>query len=110
MCHLGSEDEDEEEDEEDEGNVKRVGEGKKVKQEKKSDRPQPPVSRDILRLGSGYGASGASMAGSSKSPLALAADVDAFNPDWTLQDLEYTSMEFGKKTASFVCKSILFGH
>jgi hypothetical protein len=33
-------------------------------------------------------------------------DHDAFDPNWRNQDMEYTSLAFGKKTAFFVCKSI----
>jgi hypothetical protein len=108
--YLVSEDEDED-DEEDMKNVEDAGEDdeeeKEVNQEEESHRPPPSVSRDILQLGCETLA--ASPAGRSEPPLALAADVDAFNPDWTPQDLEYTSLGFGQKTASFVCKSISFG-
>ena len=104
------EDEDSEEDVEDIEDVEDVKEGlgkKKVNQERESGRPPPPVSREILRLR--YSALGASLAGNSESLLASAADADAFNPDWTPQDLEYTSLGFGKKTALFACESISFG-
>jgi len=99
--HIVSEDEDEDDEEDD---VWDVGEEEReAKQEEESDRHPPPVSRDILRLSNK--ASEASLAGRSESPLVLSADVGTFNPDWTLQDMEYTSLGFGKKTASFVCKS-----
>src|SRR5437588_2266129 len=100
-----SEDEDEE-DEEDTEDVGAVEEGEETNRQEESDELPPPVSRDIFRLR--YEALGASLTGSSEPPHALAADVDVFNPDWTCQDLEYTTLGFGKKTASFVCKSISF--
>ena len=104
-----SEDADEEDEEEDEEDVdeKEEEEKEKVNQREESDRPPPPVSRDVLLLK--YEVLGPSLAGSSEPRLALAADHDVFNPNWTHQDLEYTSLEYGKKTALFVCKSIPFG-
>ena len=100
-----SEDEDEE-DEEDKEDVEAVEEGEETNRQEESDGPPPPVSRDIFQLR--YEALGASLTGSSEPPRVLAADVDVVNPDWKRQDLEYTSLGFGKKTASFVCKSFSF--
>ena len=102
---IFSEDEDEE-DEEDKEDVGAVEEGEETNRQEESDGLPPPVSQDIFRLR--YEALGASLTGSSEPPRALAADVDVFNPDWTRQDLEYISLGFGKKTASFVCKSFSF--
>src|SRR5205807_83230 len=100
---IFSEDEDEE-DEEDKEDVEAVEEGEETNRQEESDGLPPLVSRDIFRLR--YEALRASLTGCSEPPRALAADVDVFNPDWTRQDLEYISLGFGKKTASFVCKSI----
>ena len=102
---IFSEDEDEE-DEEDKEDVGAVEEGEETNRQEESDGLPPPVSWDIFWLR--YEALGATLTGSSEPPRALAADVDVFSPDWTRQDLEYTSLGFGKKTASFVCKSISF--
>ena len=102
---IFSEDEDEE-NEEDKEDVEAVEKGEETNWQEESDGLPPPVSRDIFRLR--YEALRASLTGSSEPPRVLAADVDVFNPDWTRQDLEYTSLGFGTKTASFVCKSISF--
>ena len=102
---IFSEDEDEE-DEEDKEDVEALEEGEETNRQEESDRLPPSVSGNIFRLR--YEALGVPLTGSSEPPCVLAADVDVFNPDWTCQDLEYTSLGFGKKTASFVCKSISF--
>ena len=69
--------------------------------------PLPPMSQDVLRLSNGPQADRGTSGGHMFSFSGLDEDSDAFNPNWTLADMEFTSLAFGKKTASFVCKSFL---
>ena len=102
-----SEDEDEEdvEDEEDEEDTEDE-DGMREKKQDEEDSPPPPVSRDILRLSDEASGAPGSSESNDSHPLELAAGNVPFNPDWTLQDLEYTSLAFGKKSSSSVSKSI----
>lgn len=85
------------EDEEDEGERKK---------EEELDSPLLlPAPRDMLQ--SSRGSPGAlGTLGDCVLPYGgLEADSDAFSLDWALPDMEFTSLAFGKRTISFVCKS-----
>ena len=91
--HPLSEDVDEEEDEDEE----------KEEVEENDFLPTMPQEAPPLSLWSSGAPSPSG--GHTLSVSGLDVNSDEFNPDWTDADAEFTSLAFGKKTASFVCKS-----
>ena len=75
------------------------------RKEVKRDSPLSPATRDTLRLTHGSSGTPGTSGDYLSSIGGLEVDSDAFNPDWALLDIEVTSLAFGKKTVSFLCKS-----
>ena len=78
-------------------------------EEKKEEELDSPLLlaayQDVLQLSHGLSGASGALDGSVLPLSGLEADSDAFNPDWALPEMEFTSLAFGKRTVSFVCKS-----